>query len=75
MIFSFRFCSAAGQYCVGVDLRIRKIRKILNDDEELRNWLEAWFSSKDEAFYRFGISKLPERWETVVKSGGEYITD
>ncbi len=46
-----------------------------NNDEELQNWLENWFASKDAAFYRRGIEKLPERWEEVVNNGGEYVID
>ncbi|MEZ0498439.1 hypothetical protein [Sphingomonas sp. IW22] len=44
-------------------------------DEDVRIWLEEWFSSKDQAFYRYGIEKLPKRWETVINNKGEYIID
>jgi len=31
---------------------------------EIENWLQNWIASKDESFFRDGIRKLPERWES-----------
>jgi len=42
--------------------------------EEIENWLQNWIASKDESFFRDGIRKLPERWEKVVGSDGQYFT-
>lgn len=40
---------------------------------EIENWLLTWIASKDETFFRDGIRKLPERWEKVVASDGQYF--
>jgi len=40
---------------------------------EIENWLQNWIASKDESFVRDGIRKLPERWEKVVGSDGQYF--
>jgi len=40
---------------------------------EIENWLQNWIASKDESFFRDGIRKLPERWEKVVGSEGQYF--
>ncbi|KAG5315500.1 MOS1T transposase, partial [Pseudoatta argentina] len=40
---------------------------------EIENWLQNWIASKDESFFRDGIQKLPERWEKVVASNGQYF--
>ena len=39
--------------------------------EDIKKWLDSWIASKDEHFYR--IRALPERWETVVASDGQYF--
>lgn len=41
--------------------------------EEVREWLENWFGTKPEDFFRRGIRKLPERWEACVASEGQYF--
>ena len=40
---------------------------------EIENWLQNWIASKDESFFRDGIRKLPERWEKVIGSDGQYF--
>jgi len=42
---------------------------------EIENWFQNWIASKDESFFEefFGIRKLPERWEKVVGSNGQYF--
>ena len=40
---------------------------------EIENWLQNWIASKDESFFRDRIRKLPERWEKVVGSDGQYF--
>ncbi|EGI59641.1 Mariner Mos1 transposase [Acromyrmex echinatior] len=40
---------------------------------EIENWLQNWIASKDESFFRDGIRKLPERWEKIVASNGQYF--
>jgi hypothetical protein len=46
-----------------------------NNDAELQNWLDDFFTAKQEDFFKSGIENLPERWEAVVNNGGEYIID
>lgn len=41
--------------------------------EDCKKWVDSWIASKDEAFFRAGIRKLPERWEKVVASDGQYF--
>lgn len=41
--------------------------------EDISKWLDSWIASKDEHFYRHGIRALPERWEKVVASDGQYF--
>jgi hypothetical protein len=45
-----------------------------NNDGELQNWLDDFFTAKPEDFCKRGTGNLPERWEAVVNNG-EYITD
>jgi histone-lysine N-methyltransferase SETMAR len=46
-----------------------------NNDAELQNWLDVFFTSKPVDVLKRGIENLPERWEAVVNNGGEYIID
>jgi histone-lysine N-methyltransferase SETMAR len=46
-----------------------------NNDAELQNWLDDFFTAKPAGFFKRGIENLPERWEAVVSNGGEYIID
>ncbi|GFX74178.1 mariner Mos1 transposase [Trichonephila clavipes] len=41
--------------------------------EEVRNWIDSWIASKDNQFFQRGIHTLPERWEKVVASDGQYF--
>jgi len=41
--------------------------------KETKNCINDWIASKDEAFFRFGIHMLPERWEKVVASDDHYF--
>ena len=41
--------------------------------EGIKNWLDTFLGSKDEKFFWSGIHKLPERWEKVVTSDGQYF--
>jgi histone-lysine N-methyltransferase SETMAR len=36
-----------------------------NNDAELQNWLDDFFTAKPEDFFKRGIENLPERWEAV----------
>ncbi|KAG5327504.1 MOS1T transposase, partial [Pseudoatta argentina] len=41
--------------------------------EEAQKWIDSWRASKDMSFFRRGIHVLPERWEKVVSSDGQYF--
>ena len=41
--------------------------------EEVKNWIDSWIASKDDQFFRREIRTLPERWEKVVTSDGQYF--
>ncbi|KAG5320783.1 MOS1T transposase, partial [Pseudoatta argentina] len=41
--------------------------------EEAQKWIDSWIASKDVSFFRRGIHVLPERWEKVVSSDGQYF--
>ncbi|KAG5324230.1 NCASE ceramidase, partial [Pseudoatta argentina] len=41
--------------------------------EEAQKWIDSWIASKDMSFFRRGIHVLPERWEKVVNSDGQYF--
>jgi hypothetical protein len=46
-----------------------------NNDAELQNRLDEFFTAKPADFFKRGIGNLPERLEAVVSNGGEYIMD
>ncbi|KAG5319822.1 MOS1T transposase, partial [Pseudoatta argentina] len=41
--------------------------------EDIKNWIDNWIASKDEAFFQRGIRMLPEKWKKVVASDGQYF--
>ncbi|KAG5317999.1 MOS1T transposase, partial [Pseudoatta argentina] len=41
--------------------------------EEAQKWIDSWIASKDMSFFRRVIHVLPERWEKVVSSDGQYF--
>ncbi|KAG5305955.1 MOS1T transposase, partial [Pseudoatta argentina] len=41
--------------------------------EVAQKWIDSWRASKDMSFFRRGIHVLPERWEKVVSSDGQYF--
>lgn len=41
--------------------------------EDTRKWVESWIASKDPSFFRRGIHLLPDKWEKVVYSDGQYF--
>ena len=40
--------------------------------EDIEKWLDSWWASKDEHFYRNGIRALPGRWAKVVANDRLY---
>jgi hypothetical protein len=59
------FCSLFSNLC-GVSF---------NNDAELQNWLDDFFTAKPVDFFKRGIENLPKRWEAVVNNGREYTVD
>ena len=49
--------------------------KRFDNHKHLNSDIEFFFSSKSPDFYARGILQLPDRWATVVDSGGDYIID
>ncbi|KAG5324841.1 MOS1T transposase, partial [Pseudoatta argentina] len=45
----------------------------LHSYEEAKKWIDSWKASKDMSLFRRGIHVLPERWEKVVSSDGQYF--
>lgn len=45
----------------------------LHSYEDNSKWLDSWIDLKDEHFYVDGISSLPQTWENVVTSDGQYF--
>ena len=41
--------------------------------EETKKWIDSWIAAKEVSFFRRGIQMLPERWEKVVSSDGQYF--
>jgi len=41
--------------------------------EDVRKWLDGWFSSKEQQFFWRGIHKLSNRWEKCIASDGQYF--
>ncbi|KAG5317271.1 MOS1T transposase, partial [Pseudoatta argentina] len=41
--------------------------------EEAQKWIDSWIASKAMSFFRRGIHVLPERWEKVASSDGQYF--
>jgi hypothetical protein len=46
-----------------------------NNNAELQNWLDEFFTAKPVDFFKRGVENLPELWETVINIGGEYVID
>jgi len=40
---------------------------------KIKNCIDDWIASKDEAFFRRGIHMLPERWKKVMASNGHHF--
>lgn len=44
-----------------------------NSYDDVRNWLDEWFASKERQFFWQGIHNLPDRWAQCVASEGHYF--
>lgn len=49
--------------------------KTYNDLESIRKDIDQFFELKPASFYEKGIRSLPERWEKVIASEGNYFDD
>ena len=47
--------------------------KELDEEWELKKFLQDFFSSKSQEFYANGILSLPKRWQQVLDNNGAYI--
>ena len=45
------------------------------DVESVKKEVSQFFASKLTSFYEKGIKQLPERWEKVINSDGNYFDD
>ena len=43
--------------------------------EEVQKWVDNFFASKSQEFFREGIHELPIRWQKVLDNNGEYFDD
>ena len=41
--------------------------------DEVKKWIDSWIAAKPTEFFTKGIRELPERWEKVVVSDGQYF--
>ena len=46
-----------------------------DDGDKLNQWLENFFDSKPEQFYRDGIMKLPGKLQKVINNNGDYFVE
>ena len=42
-------------------------------EQGIKNWLDSFLAAKPVQFFWDGIHKLPERWEKVIASDGQYF--
>ena len=42
-------------------------------EQGIKNWLDSFLAAKPAQFFLDGIHKLPERWEKVIASDGQYF--
>ena len=42
-------------------------------EQGIKNWLDLFLAAKPAQFFWDGIQKLPERWEKVIASDGQYF--
>lgn len=41
--------------------------------DEVKKWIDSWIAAKPASFFREGIRQLPQRWEKVIASDGQYF--
>ena len=49
---------------------------VFTSQDQLKEWVDQFFSLKPKQFFHQGIHKLPQRWEEVIRNEGCcYIVD
>ena len=43
--------------------------------QDVRKWVDNFFASKSQEFFREGIHELSNRWQEVLDGNGEYFDD
>ena len=51
----------------------RSMQNALTSEQGIKNWLDLFLAAKPAQFFWDGIHKLPERWEKVIASDGQYF--
>ena len=46
---------------------------LFTSEQGIKNWLDSFLDTKPVQFFWDGIHKLPERWEKVIASDGQYF--
>ena len=49
--------------------------KVFNNEEEIHQALDEYFTSKNVDFYCRGFEKLPKIWEKIIDYNGEYFVE
>ena len=47
--------------------------RMFTSEQGIKNWLDSFSAAKPAQFFWDGIHKLPERWEKVIASDGQYF--
>ena len=50
-------------------LRDKKFKEV----DEVKNHIKSFFESKDPAFFKKGLKKLPKKWQRAIDAKGEYF--
>ena len=66
---------APSDYYLFRSLQSSLSEKTFEKVEDIENYLDSYFCSKPQCFYRDGIRQLPIRWEKVIASQGNYFDD
>ena len=44
-----------------------------DNEYDLKEWLDAFFTNQSADFFKKGIHDLPKRWKSVIDNGGNYF--
>ena len=48
--------------------------RLFNTRDDVKRAIEEWISTRRPGFWKDGVYKLEDRWQKVVQSNGDYIT-